>query len=179
MSDPLEHAEAEVLDALGARFLDALRHKDAGQLEDAEDGLLDILRVEPRLAEPHLELARMYLDTDRIADAEPHAREALTYLEAGGQWIADIPEQTLLALAHAVLAEVLRRRADEDDVIFGDADAFHALVRESKSHFDRAHELDPSDEYSSYHAFFMGAPEGVRAILPGDDAPEPPPPESA
>lgn len=151
--------EAERLEALGPRFLAALQRKDAGDLDGAEDELRAILKAEPRLPEPHLELARVLLDTDRLTEAEAHAREGLSHLEAGGQWTDEVPEAVLLALANALLAEVLRRRADEDDVIFGDPAAFHALLEESQRRFGRAAELDPSDEYASYHAFFLG-PKG-------------------
>ncbi|HMV68622.1 MAG TPA: hypothetical protein PKA64_17355, partial [Myxococcota bacterium] len=61
-------------------------------------------------------------------------------------------------LAHALLAEILRRRADEEDVIFGDPANYHAIIAEAQDHFAKANALDPSDEYSSYHAFFLGIP---------------------
>lgn len=146
----------DLLAVLEQRFLDALRAKDAGEIDRAEDELRDILRLEPRLAEPRMELARILLDTNRLEDAEVHAREALERLLAGGQWTDDLSEEVVQALCHALLAEILRRRADEDDVIFGDPRAFRELVRESREHFEQAAALDPSDEYSSYHAFFMG-----------------------
>lgn len=155
MSDPFQHEDRQ-LEELGPRFVAALERKDRGDLDGAEDEIRAILKIEPRLAEPHLELARILLDTDRLSDAEAHAREGLQHLESGGQWTDEIPENVLQALAHALLAEVLRRRADEDDVIFGDPARFHALVEESRTHFARAAELDPSDEYASYHAFFLG-----------------------
>ena len=151
-----EDAEADQLQALGERFLTALRRKDAGELDDAEDLLRSILRAEPRLPEPHLELARILLDTDRTKEAEQHAREGLSHLEAGGQWTDELPENVVTALAHALLAEALRRRADEDDVLFGDPETFHAMVRSAREHFEAAAGLDPRDEYSSYHAFFLG-----------------------
>jgi tetratricopeptide (TPR) repeat protein len=163
MTEP-DDDEKRALEALGRRFLAALAHKEAGRIDEAEDGLRAILRQEPRLAEPRLELARVLLDTDRLDEAEDHAREALDVLEKGGQWTDDLPETVVQALAHATLAEILRRKADEDDVIFGDPDAFQAMVREAQSHFARAATLDPRDEYASYHAIFMGQ---------GD---EPPPP---
>jgi tetratricopeptide (TPR) repeat protein len=172
-SDP-SRDEAEALEALGRRFIAALAAKSAGDIDTAEDELRAILRIEPRLAEPRLELARVLLDTDRVEEAEPHARQALTHLEAGGQWTDELPENVVQALAHALLAEILRRRADEDDVIFGDPDAFHAIVQEAKDHFARAAELDPRDEYASYHAFFLGE-DGHRAPAAaspaGDDEP--------
>ena len=64
--------------------------------------------------------------------------------------------EVVMALCCALLAEVLRRRADEDNVIFGDPAEFKRIVEESQVFFQRASALDPSDEYSSYHAFFLG-----------------------
>lgn len=160
--------EEAALAALAPRFLAALQLKDAGRLDEAEDILREILRSEPRLPEPHLELARILLDTDRLDQAEAHAREGLAHLEAGGQWTEDLPAQVVTALAHALLAEVLRRRADEDDVVFGDPDTFRALLEESRAHFEKAAALDPDDSYSSYHAFFLGDPAGAGQVLPGD-----------
>ena len=152
----IDSTEEEALATLEGQFMRALRLKDQGRVDDAEDELRRILKVEPRLAEPHMELSRLLLDTNRVRDAEPHAREALQYLQSGGQWTDEIPEHVLLALAHGLLAEVLRRMADEDDVIFGSPEQFRELVNESQHHFAEASKLDPSDEYSSFHAFFLG-----------------------
>jgi len=154
MTQPTQ--EAAELDALGERFLDALMSVRAGNMDAAEDALRAILNVEPRLPEPRLELARILLDSDRLEDAEAQAREARGYLEADGQWTDDLPANVVLALCYGLIAEILRRRADEDNVIFGDPDAFRALVTESQELFTKASELDPSDEYASYHAFFLG-----------------------
>lgn len=153
--------EQPTLDALAPRFLSALAAREAGRVDAAEDTLRDILRQEPRLPEPRLELARLLLDTDRLGEAEEHARQALDHLEAGGQWTDDLPDEVVQSVAHATLAEILRRRADEDDVIFGAPEAFKALVDEAKLHFRRAAELDPSDDTASYYAFFLG-PESER-----------------
>jgi len=148
--------EAAELDELGRQFMDALRAKSDGKLDVAEDELRAILKVEPRLPEPRMELARILLDTDRLTEAEEQAREARGYLEADGQWTDDIPANVVLALCYGLIAEILRRHADEDDVIFGDAEAFKGIVEESQQLFAKASELDPSDEYASYHAFFLG-----------------------
>lgn len=144
-----------LLDELGRRFVAALRDKEAGRIDRAEDELRAILRVEPRLPEPRMELARLLLDTDRLDDAEDHAREALEALGQGGAWTEEVPEHTVKSIAHATLAEILRRKADEDDVIFGDPAAFRALVEEAREHFAKAAELDPSDATASYYAFHM------------------------
>jgi len=170
--DQLAQAEDHVLEGLAQRFMEAVEHKTEGRIDDAEDTLRDILKVEPRLAEPQLELARLLLDTSRHAAAEHHAREAVRILENGGQWTDEIPEGVLRGLAHATLAETLRRIAEEDDVIFGAPERFHELVNEAKLHFGKAAEFDPSDEYASYHAFFMGVP-GAEMKLPGESTDEP------
>ena len=162
----VDKQESEALESLEPRFMLALQAKQAGKLDDAEDELRAILRIEPRLAEPRMELARILLDTDRLHDAEEHAREALIQLEAGGQWIEEIQEEVVLALAHALLAEVLRRHADDDDLIFGDPEKFHAVVEESQQHFEAASKLDPSNEYASYYAFFMGPQQDEDAGAP-------------
>ncbi|MEZ4318994.1 MAG: hypothetical protein R3F61_15880 [Myxococcota bacterium] len=151
-------AEEEELEALGQRFLSAVELHAASRLDAAEDELRAILKIEPRLAEPRLLLGRLLLDTDRLGDAEEHTRTALADLESGGQWTDEVPENVVLSVAHAQLAEILRRVADEDDVIFGDPERFHAIVADSRAHFSKAAELDPNDETSSYYAFFMGPP---------------------
>lgn len=154
---PEQDDENERLEALSQRFMRALSLKQEGDVDKAEDELRAVLREEPRLPEPHLELARVLLDTGRLTEAESHAREGLEHLANTGPWTEEIPDNVLEALANALLAEILRRRADEDDVIFGDPAVFHKMVEESKQAFARAAELDPSDEYSSYYAFFLGA----------------------
>jgi tetratricopeptide (TPR) repeat protein len=164
MSDPFDDEEGTpdpeeaALDALGDRFLTAMKLKDDGKLEKAEEILRAIIAVEPRLAEPRIELARILLDTERIPEAEDHAREGLEQLETSGVWTAEIPPNIVKGVAHALIAEILRRRADDDDVIFGDPAAWKALLDEAKQHFEKAAELDPSDEYASFHAFFLGMP---------------------
>lgn len=157
-TDP-EQLEGEQLEALGNDFMSALRLKEKGEIDKAEKLFKTIIRQEPRLAEPHMELARLYLDTDRLSQAESEAREALEQLEKGGPWTDEIPENVLSALCHALIAEILRRRADEDDIIFGDPEVFQALLVESQAMFKRASELDASDDYANYYAFYMGRPE--------------------
>jgi tetratricopeptide (TPR) repeat protein len=162
--------ESEAIQQLARRFMAALADKDAGNVDRAEDELRAIVSEEPRLAEPRMELARLLLDTDRIAPAEEQAREALEQLEKTGVWTEEVPENVVRALAHALLAEILRRHADEDDVIFGDPAAFKAIVDESRKHFEAAAALDPADEYASYHAFFLGVDgKGDRQPVGDDD----------
>ncbi len=167
--------EAEALEALGARFMAALRLEEAGKLDEAEDELRAILRAEPRLPEPRMQLARRMLEAGRLDDAEENAREALLHLEKSGPWTDEIPPDTVRAVAHAQLAEILRRKADEDDLIFGAPEVFAATVEESRAHFEAAAALDPSDETSSYYAFFMGqaaAPPGLEIEDDGEEGDE-------
>lgn len=164
----LDDLEQSALEALEPRFLQALASRDRGALDDAEEALRAILKLEPRLPEPHLELARILLDTERVPAAEPHAREALRHLEAGGQWTDELPENVLQSVAHALLAEVLRRLAESDEVIFGPPDRFEALLAESRQHFAAAAALDPTDATASYYAFFLGPGRGQGAAGPDD-----------
>lgn len=169
MTTTTDDRQQELLAELEPKFMAAIEAKDAGRMDTAEDLLRGILRVEPRIAEPRMELARILLDTDRLEEAEEHAREGLLQLKSGGQWTEEIPENIVSGLAHALLAEVLRRRIEEDDVVFGDPARYQAMLAESQSLFQEASRLDPSDEYASFHAFFLGVP----GKLPGSDsAPE-------
>lgn len=148
--------DAERLDDLAKRFTAALADLDAGRIDRAEEELRAVLRAEPRLPEPRMELARVLLETERLAEAEEHARLALEHLERGGRWTDVLPPGVVEAIAHALLAEVLRRRLEDDDVIFGDPGLFKQLLAESQRLFATAHKLDPTDETSSYYAYFLG-----------------------
>ncbi len=172
--------EEVALDELARQFLAAMAAKEAGRADHAEEALRAILKFEPRLPEPRLELARILLDTDRVAEAEDEAREGLDCLEQSGPWSEDLEPDQITALGKALLADCLRRQAEEDDVIFGDPERFKALVTESRALFTEAARLDPSDEYASYHAFFMGTgqvdPDADPEVAPGrelDPEPEP------
>jgi len=152
--DPVDQPE-DHLEGLGARFLAGLEHTRRGQIDDATKVFRDILSVEPRLAEPRMELARIYLDTGRLVEAEAECREALRLLEAGGQWIDELPEPVMMGLAHGLLAETIRQIADTDAVIFGDPEHFHNLNKQAREHFARAATLDPENQHANYHSFFM------------------------
>ena len=150
--------EHELLEQLSEMFLAAGESLRANNIDSAEDTLREIIRLEPRLAEPQLSLARVMLDSNRLPSAEEHTRIALRNLDETGIWTEDVAENVVRAIAHAQLAEILRRTADEDDVIFGDPERFKALLRESQEHYQKAATLDPSDDTASYYAFFMGPP---------------------
>ena len=137
-----------VVRALEKRFEDALEARRRGDVDGAAELLRGILKVEPRLAEPRLELAHLLIETGQVEEAEEHAREAIAVLEAGGRWTEDLDDSQILSLAWGTLGEALRRRADDDAVVFGPAAAYEALVKESQSAFERAMTLDPENEHA-------------------------------
>ena len=149
-------ADAEQLEALSKEFLQAMDERRSGRIDDAEKRLRGIVRLEPRLAEPHLALGRLLLDTGRLDEAEDYARLALEHLEQSGLWTEDLPSHVVQGIAHSLLGEVLRQRADSDDIIFGDPAVFQALLAEAKQCFERAQAADPEDSYSTHQAINLG-----------------------
>lgn len=157
IDDELEGAPEGHLTELGPRFMAALEARAAGRVDVAMESLLAILRAEPRLAEPRLELGRIYLEMGRHDDAEAEVREALRILMAGGAWTEDVPEHVVEALGWALLGEILKEQAATDEVVFGDDPArFQELIAASRAAFKRAHELDPSDSVSALTAAELG-----------------------
>ena len=136
------------LSTLGPRFVAAIELRANGRVDEALDAFGAILRQEPRLAEPRLEIARIHLETGRLEDAEIQAREALRILLNGGQWTEDLPETVVLALAWALIGEILKEKAASDEVVFGDPALFREILAESRVAYAKAAELDPSDTSS-------------------------------
>ncbi len=159
-----ETPEDEQLQALSRAFMKAMAARRAGDIDGALEALQAIVRKEPRLPEPHYELGHIHLIAARLEEAELEARTALKWLEQGGQWVDDVPEHMMLALAHRLLGEVLRQRASTDAVVFGDPEIFETLLDEAKAHAARAQELDPESEQADQHSFFLE--------LDGDDLPQ-------
>jgi tetratricopeptide (TPR) repeat protein len=147
LSEPETH-----LDGMGERLYLALRLREKQEVDKAAEVLRGILKVEPRLAEPRMELARILLDTGQLDEARTQAEEAVRILETGGQWIDDLPENVVLSLGFDLLGEIIRRQADVDEVVFGDPETWRALVQASDAAFGRAAELDPENEHARYWA---------------------------
>jgi tetratricopeptide (TPR) repeat protein len=149
------------LDGLGERFEGALALKERRDFDAAAEALRGILRVEPRLAEPRLELARILLDTGQPELAEEEAREAVRILEGGGQWIDVLPEAVVLSLAFDLLGESIRLQADSDEVVFGDPAVWQARLAEAHQAYARAAALDPSNEHAVWWAQRFGDPRSA------------------
>ena len=181
MRDPSDKGtEDDVVDGpeshlrgMGDRFLLALAAKEKNDIDTAADLLRSILRVDPRLAEPQMELARILMESEQLEEAEEYAREAVKLLEGGGQWTEDLPENVVLSAAWGVLAEVLRQRADTDEMVFGDAEAFAKLMAETRAAFVRAAELDPTNEHAVSWAYgFDPAAAAAEQVADHDETPE-------
>jgi tetratricopeptide (TPR) repeat protein len=146
--DESEELDERHLKALETRFLQALEARGRGDVDGAAELLRGVLKVDPRLAEPRLELANILLETGQLVEAEDQVREALTTLQGGGRWTEDLDDSQLQSLAWGTLGEALRRRADTDDVVFGPAEAYVALVEEAERAFHKALDLDPDNEHA-------------------------------
>lgn len=158
MDDPSLEAEAH-LPKLAQDFMVAMELREKGKMDEARLLLEGIVRKEPRLPEPHLELGRIWLEAERLEDAEEEAREAIGLLEKGGQWIETVEEHVMLSLAWSLLGAVLQAQASTDEVVFGPAERFKELVAASKLAFAKAAELDPNDTAALLNAKEMEEPE--------------------
>lgn len=141
--------------ALQKPFLKALKLRRSGDLNKATELLQEVLAGDPRLPEPHLELAHIHLEAERFDEAEEQAREGLKWLLQGGQWVKDLEPNVVQSHAHDLLGQILQDRAATDEIVFGDEELFNELVKEAKHHFVRARELDPKNDHANFNAFFM------------------------
>jgi Tfp pilus assembly protein PilF len=141
-------AEAAAIEPMQALFMAAMEHRQVGHAKKAESCLLEILKNEPRLPEPHLELAHIYHGMELLEEAKTHIDQAVQFLENGGQWL-DLPENEILAMAYLIQGEIYRSLADLDEVVFGDQAVYVDYVNRAKNAFTKANHLDSSSvEYS-------------------------------
>jgi len=136
-------------------FLKALKERRAGRIDKAMDLLRKVIHGDPRLPEPHLELAHVHLEAERFDLAEVEAREGLRWLEQGGQWVEDLPMNVVLSHAHDLLGQILQDKAATDEIVFGDEEVFTGMLREATGHFETARELDPKNDHANYNSFFL------------------------
>jgi tetratricopeptide (TPR) repeat protein len=153
MTDGQTHDEAEShLEGLGEQFLSGIQCLQKGDVDSAAEKFQRILHVEPRLAEPRIELARILLQTDQPKEAEAELREAIRILEAKGLWLDTLPEEQVKSIAFSLLGESLRCLAESDAVVFGDPEAWRSIVDEAHASFKKARDLDPKNSHADYWA---------------------------
>jgi tetratricopeptide (TPR) repeat protein len=157
------------LEGLDAAFMDGVKRLESGNIDGAAEAFRRILKKEPRLAEPRIELARILVETGQLREAEAEIRESLRILEGGGLWLDSLPEDQVKSVAFGMLAEVLRRLAETDDVVFGDPEAWRAIVDESHAAFRKARELDPSNAHATYWAGGLDVDSGADAPIKEDE----------
>jgi|TARA_B110000495_G_C22823128_1_gene480431 tetratricopeptide (TPR) repeat protein len=165
MTDEPTHDEAEAhLDGLGEQFLTGIECIQKGDMDAAAEHFQRILRVEPRLAEPRIELARILLETKQPKEAEAEVREAIRILEAKGVWLDTLPENQVSSIAFGLLGEALRTLAESDGVVFGPPDAWRAIVEEAHAAFKKARELDPDNSHANYWASGFDVDAGAEDV---------------
>ena len=144
----LAQAEAAEIEPMQALFMAAMEHRQIGNPKKAEVCLLEIVKKEPRLPEPHLELAHIYHAQQQFDDARTHIEQAVQYLENGGQWL-DLPESEIMAMAYLIQGEIYRSLADLDEVVFGEQAVYVDYVNRAKNAFKKANLIDKGTvEYS-------------------------------
>ena len=144
--------DEEHLSGLDQQFMDGLKRMEAGDIDAAAETFRRILTVEPRLAEPRIELSRILMETAQLGEAEAEIREAIRILENGGQWIDGLAENQVLSVAYGLLAETLRVVSEGDELVFGDPDTWRNVVEEAHAAFRKARELDPENAHADYWA---------------------------
>ena len=121
--------EENYTNALIKKFEQALEARENNDIDSCCELLLHIIKNEPRLPEPHLELANIYLIIEKLEDARVHIEEVITYLENGGQW-TEIDVNTLLSLAYSTKSEIYHALADRDEIVLNSNEAeFTRLIK--------------------------------------------------
>lgn len=145
-----DSTEAKLLLELQNKFQKAIQAKHNNDIDLSNRLFKEIINIEPRIAEARFELAHNYLETKQLEEAQSHSEEATRILEDGGQWLEDISENSLLAMAYSLQGEIYREQANSDEVVFRNPDEFHRLLALSKSFFVKAAATDPNNEFAQY-----------------------------
>jgi tetratricopeptide (TPR) repeat protein len=141
----IDMSREEDLRPLEKLFNTAMEFRQNSNVEKSEQILLRILKQEPRLAEPNIELAHIYLISEKFDEALEHIQDAIQFLENGGQWL-EIEEDQLLSMAYTLQGEIYRSIADQDKVVFGSQEIWKDYINKSKEAFKKAKELDPKND---------------------------------
>ncbi len=129
---------------LEAIWLQAMEAREKNLDEEARQLFHSILKQEPRLAEPRLELAHIEIERGQLQEAEEQTRLALEILNNGGQWTADLEPNILLSFGWNLLGEILFRQSEEL-ATSPDRDRFEGIWNDAAAAFKKALELDPEN----------------------------------
>ncbi len=127
-------------------FLEAMEAREAGRLDDAFKLIKSVIRVEPRLAEPRLELAAICAERGDWDEAAEQVREAIEAIERGWRWMDNYSDDELISFASNLLGEILVRAGTEGDVSRWEDESLQAMWEEARRCFRRALEADPSNQ---------------------------------
>lgn len=141
----LMEVDHEQLMALEPKMRRALNAREQGNNAEARKLFGAILKEEPRLAEPRLELAHMAALTEDWDEAQSQARLAVEILKRGGQWTHDVEPKVLLGFALNLLGELMVRPLEEGDLFLTDRPRFDACWNEASVLFGLAMAADPSN----------------------------------
>lgn len=137
--------DQEQLTALEPKMRLAMTAREQGNDSEARKLFEEILKEEPRLAEPRLELAHMAAVTEDWEEAQGHARLAVEILKRGGQWTQDVAAEVLLGFALNLLGELVVRPLEEGDLFLTDRPRFDTSWNEASTLFGLALAADPSN----------------------------------
>ena len=136
-------------------FMAAVEANNRGVADEAIRLFKEILHEEPRMAEPRLELASIYLRQGDLEEAEAEAREGVHQLERGWKWLENLTDDQMLAHACNLLGEILVRRSTSDEVLRQGDGVIREMWQEAGELFERAADLDPEnpDVMTNYYGF--------------------------
>ena len=146
--------EERILKQLEFKFLEAIKAHQEENLDKAEQLNKAILKIEPRLVEPNVELSSIALRRDQLEEAMSYAEEAIRLCGLHGHWMDNFTDNELLSMAYCSLGESLRRQAEKDEVIFQEPQKFEILINKAKEAYQKAAEFDPENEFAKFWGGF-------------------------
>jgi tetratricopeptide (TPR) repeat protein len=137
--------DRDQLAALEPKMRMAMTAREQGKEGEARELFEAVLKEDPRLAEPRLELAHMAALTEDWDEAQTQARLAVEILKRGGQWTQDVEPAVLLGFAINLLGELVVRPLEEGDLFLTDRPRFDAGWNEASQLFAQALKADPEN----------------------------------
>jgi tetratricopeptide (TPR) repeat protein len=142
--------EEKLLKQLEYKFLEAIQACQNDDLDKAERINKAILEIEPRLVEPNIELATIAIRREQFEIAQVYAEEGVRLCGLHGHWMDNFTDHELLSLSYCTLGESLRFQAQNDKVIFEEPERFATLMKEARTAYKKAAEVDPDNEFAVY-----------------------------